>query len=147
VLLGERLRYDLHRAMKGGDKLRVSTLRLLSAALKNREIAKGAALEGDEVMEVIIGAIKQRRETIRLAREHGREDIAQQEEKELTILETYLPEQLDIEEVRERIDLLVQELKVTSPKDMGRIMKILMPTLKGQVDGSLVSRLVKERLG
>jgi len=147
VFLGERLRQDLYRAMKRGDKVRVSTLRLLSAALKNCEIAKGAALEEHEAMEVVIGATKQRRETIRLAREYGREDIAQQEEHELAILETYLPEQLDVEEVRRHIDMLVQELNITSPKDVGRLMKILMPTLKGRVDGSIVSRLVRERLG
>lgn len=100
MLLGERLRHDLYRAMKRGDEVRVSTLRLLSAAMKNCEIVKGAVLEEDEAMEVVIGATKQRRETIRLAREYGREDIAQQEENELAILETYLPEQLNVEGVR-----------------------------------------------
>jgi uncharacterized protein YqeY len=147
VLLGERLRHDLYRAMKEGDKVRVSTLRLLSAALKNCEIAKGAVLDEHEAMEVVIGATKQRRETIRLAREYGREDIAQQEENELAILETYLPEQLDVEEIRQRIDMLMQELNIASPQDVGRLMKALMPTLRGRVDGSIVSRLVRERLG
>ena len=146
MFLGERLRHDLYGAMKAGDKVRVSTLRLLSAALKNCEIAKGAALEEHEAMAVVIGATKQRRETIRLAREYGREDIAQQEENELAILETYLPAQLDVEEVRRRIDMLVQELNITSPKDIGRLMKILLPTLQGRVEGSTVSRLVRERL-
>jgi hypothetical protein len=132
--------------MKGGDKLRVSTLRLLKAALKNREIAKGETLAEAEVVEVIMAATKQRRETIKFAREHGREDIAEREEHELAILETYLPTQLNLDEVRQRIDAVVQELKATSPQDVGRVMKILMPTLKGRVDGSLVNRLVRERL-
>ena len=146
MLLGERLCHDLYRAMQQGNKVRVSTLRLLSVALKNCEIANGAALEEHEAVEVVIGATKQRRETIRLAREYGREDIAQQEENELAILETDLPERLDVEEVRRRIDMLVQELNIASPKDVGRLMKILMPTLQGQVDESIVSRLVRERL-
>jgi uncharacterized protein YqeY len=137
---------DLHQAMKGGDKLRVSTLRLLKAALKNREIAKGAILVEEEVVEVIMAATKQRRETIKFAREHGREDIAEQEEHELAILETYLPTQLNLDEVRQHIDAVVQELRATSAHDVGRVMKILMPTLKGRVDGSLVNRLVRERL-
>jgi uncharacterized protein YqeY len=146
VSLDEQMSHDLHQAMKGGDKLRVSTLRLLKAALKNREIAKGEKLDEDEVIEVVIAATKQRRETIKLAREHGREDIAAQEEHELAVLETYLPTQLNLDEVRQRIDAVVQELKATSPQDVGRVMKILMPTLKGRVDGSLVNRLVRERL-
>jgi uncharacterized protein len=146
VSLGEQVSRDLHQAMKGGDKLRVSTLRLLKAALKNREIAKGEALAEAEVVEVIMAATKQRRETIKFAREHGREDIAEREEHELAILKTYLPTQLNLDEVRQRIDAVVQELRATSPHDVGRVMKILMPTLKGRVDGSLVNRLVRERL-
>lgn len=143
---GERVRRDLHQAMKEKDMLRVSTLRLLSAALKNREIAKGAALEEDEALEVVLAGTKQRRETIKFAREHGREDIAQQEEHELAILETYLPKQLSLEEIRQHIDKIVFELGVVSPKDVGRVMKALMSTLKGRVDGGVVNRLVRERL-
>jgi uncharacterized protein len=146
VSLGERVRRDLYHAMKGGDKIRVSTLRLLMAALKNRELAKGAALEEAEVLEVVAVAVKQRRETIKFACEHSREDIAQQEEHELAILATYLPEQLSCKEVCQRIETVVQELGATSSQAIGLVMKVLMPTLKGQVDGSMVSRLVRERL-
>jgi uncharacterized protein YqeY len=132
--------------MKSGDKLRVSTLRLLRAALHNREIAKGGRLEESEVLEIIRLATKQRHETITLAREHGREDVAQQEEHELAILETYLPQPLSPEEIRQRIDVVVQELGATSAKDLGRVMKVLMPALQGRADGSMVNRLVSERL-
>jgi hypothetical protein len=145
--LGERLQRDLQHAMKAGDKVRVSTLRLLRAALKNREIDQGRALDDAETLAVVQLAAKQRREAIQLARTYGREDIAQQEEHELTILETYLPVQLSLEDILQRIDAVVQELGATSPKDVGRVMKALMPTLKGQVDGSTVNRLVRERLG
>lgn len=144
---GEHIQRDLQHAMKTGDKLRVSTLRLLRAALHNREIAKGGALEETEVLEVIRLATKQRRETITLARAHGREEVAQQEERELAILEAYLPQPLSPEEIRQRIEAVVQELGATSPQDLGRVMKVLMPALQGRADGNTVNRLVRERLG
>jgi uncharacterized protein len=144
--LSERIQQDLQQAMKAGDKLRVSTLRLLRAALKNREIAKRGGLDEAEALDVLTLATKQRRETIQLARAHGREDIAQQEEHELAILEAYLPEQLSLEDIQQRIDAVVQEVGASSPQDIGRVMKVLMVTIKGRVDGNTVNRLVRERL-
>jgi uncharacterized protein YqeY len=144
--LSERIQQDLQQAMKAGDKLRVSTLRLLRAALKNREIAKRGGLDEAEALDVLTLATKQRRETIQLARAHGREDIAQQEEHELAILEAYLPEQLSLEDIQQRIDAVVQEVGASSPQDIGRVMKVLMVTMKGRVDGNTVNRLVRERL-
>lgn len=144
--LSERVRRDLYQAMKAGKTLQVSTLRLLMAALKNREIAQGATLEDAEVVDVIRMATKQRRETIKIAREHSRDDIAQQEERELAILETYLPKPLDLEEIGQYIDTVVHDLQATSPKDIGRVMKVLMPILQGRADGNTVNRLVRERL-
>lgn len=146
MVLGERLQTDLKQAMKQGDKVRVSTLRLLRAALKNHEIAKGGRLADDDAIEVLMQAAKQRRETIALAREHGREALAQQEEHELAILEEYLPAPLSIEALQQRIDSVIEALGAVSPKDMGRVMHALMPALKGQADGRTVSRLVRERL-
>jgi hypothetical protein len=145
--LSVRVQHDLQQAMKAGDKLRVSTLRLLRAAIKNREIARRGALDEAEVLEVVTLATKQRRETIQLAREHGREDIAQQEEHELAILLSYLPEPLSLADLQQRIDAAVQEVGATSPKDLGRVMKAVMSDLKGRVDGNTVNRLVRERLG
>jgi uncharacterized protein YqeY len=145
--LSARVQHDLQQAMKAGDKLRVSTLRLLRAAIKNREIAKRGALDETEVLEVVTLATKQRRETIQLAREHGREDIAQQEEHELAILLSYLPEPLSLADLQQRIDAAVQEVGATSPKDLGRVMKAVMSDIKGRVDGNTVNRLVRERLG
>ena len=81
-----------------------------------------------------------------LARQYGREDIAHQEEQELAILEAYLPTQLAPEAIAQHIDAVIQHLAVVSPKDFGRIMQALMPKLKGQADGNIVSRLVRERL-
>jgi uncharacterized protein YqeY len=88
--LSEQFRADLTQAMKSSDKVRLATLRLLTAALKNRQIDKGGALDDAEALDVVRLAAKQRREAIALARQYGREDIAQQEEQELAILEAYL---------------------------------------------------------
>jgi len=144
--LCEQFQTDLKQAMKSGDKVRLATLRLLMAAIKNRQIDKGGALDDAEALDVVRLATKQRREAIAFARQYGREDIAQQEEQELTILETYLPEQLNTEALIQHIDAVIQELGATSDKDLGRVMRGLMPAVKGRADGNMVHRLVRERL-
>jgi uncharacterized protein len=144
--LCEQFQIDLKQAMKSGDKVRLSTLRLLMAAIKNRQIDKGGVLDDAEALDVVRLATKQRREAITLARQYAREDIAQQEERELAILETYLPEQLNTEDLIQRIDAVIQELGATSDKDLGRVMRVLMPEVKGRADGNTVNRLVRERL-
>lgn len=144
--LCEQFQTDLKQAMKSGDKVRLSTLRLLMAAIKNRQIDKGGVLDDAEALDVVRLATKQRREAITLARQYAREDIAQQEERELAILETYLPEQLNTEDLVQRIDAVIQELGATSDKDLGRVMRVLMPEVKGRADGNTVNRLVRERL-
>jgi len=144
--LCEQFRTDLTQAMKSGDRVRLSTLRLLTAAIKNRQIDKGGALDDAEALEVVRLATKQRREAIALARQYGREDIAQQEEQELAILEAYLPEQLSTDDLIQRIDAVIQELGATSDKDLGRVMRVVMPAVQGRADGATVNRLVRERL-
>jgi uncharacterized protein YqeY len=144
--LCERFQADLTRAMKSGEKVRLATLRLLTAALKNRHIAKGSALDDADALDVLRLATKQRREAITLARQYGRADIAQQEEQELAILEAYLPEQLSTEDLVQRIDTVIQELGATSAKDLGYVMRVLMPAVQGRADGTTVNRLVRERL-
>lgn len=142
----EQLQVDLKDALKRGDKLRVSTIRLLNADLQNRAIAKGKTLDDTDVVDAVLLATKKRREAIMFARQYGREAMAHQEEQELAVLEAYLPTQLAPEAIVQRIDAVIQQLGVVSPKDFGRIMQALMPTLKGQADGDIVSRLVRERL-
>lgn len=144
--LCEQFQTDLKQAMKSGDKVRLSTLRLLVAAIKNRQIDKGGALDDAEALDVVRLATKQRREAIALARQYAREDVAQQEERELAILETYLPEQLNTDDLIQRIDAVIQDLGATSDKDLGRVMRALMPAVKGRADGNTVNRLVRERL-
>jgi hypothetical protein len=144
--LCEQWQTDLKQAMKSGDKVRVSTLRLLTSAVKNRQIDKGRALDDTEALDVVRLAAKQRHEAIAFARQYGREDVAQQEERELAILEAYLPEQLSTEDLVQCIDAVIQELGATSDKDLGRVMRVLMPTVKGRAEGNTVNRLVRERL-
>jgi len=144
--LCEQFRADLTQAMKSSDKVRLATLRLLTAAIKNRQIAKGGGLDDAEALEVVRLATKQRREAIVLARQYGREDIAQQEEQELAILEAYLPVQLSTDDLIQRIDAVMQELGATSEKDLGRVMRVVMPEVQGRADGTTVHRLVRERL-
>ena len=144
--LCEQFRADLTQAMKSSDKVRLATLRLLTAAIKNRQIDKGGVLDDAEALDVVRLATKQRREAIALARQYGREDIARQEEQELAILEAYLPVQLSADDLIQRIDAVIQELGATSEKDLGRVMRVLMPEVKGRTDGTTVNRLVRERL-
>ena len=144
--LCEQFRVDLTQAMKSSDKVRLATLRLLTAAIKNCQIAKGGVLDDAEALDVVRLATKQRREAIALARQYGREDIARQEEQELAILEAYLPVQLGTDDLIQRIDAVIQELGATSDKDLGRVMRVLMPEVKGRADGTTVNRLVRERL-
>ncbi|MBM3223812.1 MAG: GatB/YqeY domain-containing protein [Candidatus Tectomicrobia bacterium] len=146
MALCEQFQADLTRAMKSGDKVRLATLRLLTAALKNRQIAKGSALDDTDALEALRLATKQRREAITLARQYGREEIAQQEEQELAILEAYLPEQLSTADLVQRIDTIIREVGATSAKDLGQVMRILMPTVQGRADGNTVNCLVRERL-
>jgi uncharacterized protein YqeY len=142
----EQLQVDLKDALKRGEKLRVSTIRLLNADLQNRAIAKGATLDDTDVVDAVVLATKKRREAIMLARQYGREDVAHQEEQELAILEAYLPTPLSPEAIVQHIDAVIQQMAAVSPKDFGRIMQALMPEFKGRADGSTVSRLVHERL-
>ena len=144
---------DVTDAMKSGDKVRVGTLRLVKAEIQNREVdvraEKGAdyRLGDDEVTAVLTRAAKQRRESVESFRAGGREDLAVREEQELAIVEAYLPRQLSEDDVRELIAAAIAETGATSPRDIGAVMKVLMPQVKGRADGKSVNRLVKERLG
>lgn len=139
-------------AMRGGDKLRLSVLRLLKAEIQKQEVdlrtTKGRdyALDDDEVLAVFTRAAKQRRESIASFRSGGREDLAVQEEAELAILAGYLPRQLGPEEIAVLVDAAIAESGAAGAGDMGKVMKVLMPKVKGIADGKLVNQVVRERL-
>ena len=151
--LRARLDADLKEALKAGEKIRVSAIRMLLAAVKTREVAEDrrgdrrAPLSDPEVLQVIATACKQRRDAIEQFRAGGRQDLVQKETAELAVLEAYLPRALTPEELRAAVAEAIRETGATSPRDMGKVMSRLMPELAGRADGKLVSELVREALG
>lgn len=142
----ETLENDLKEALRSKDERRKTTLRLALAAIHNAEIAKGKALEEGEVLAVLSKEAKQRRESAALFAEGGREDLLDQEKKELEILTEYLPEQLSEAEIEARVREVIDEVGSTSAAQMGDVMRVLMPQMKGKADGQLVSTIVKRIL-
>jgi uncharacterized protein YqeY len=145
--LKDRLAADLRVSMKSGEKLRLSTLRLLSAAVKNREVELLHELSDDEFREIAARESKRRGEAIAAYESAGREDLASREREEREILRTYLPAQLSAEE----LDALVEEAFIatgaSAPGDLGKVMGFVMGRAKGRVDGAAVQARVRERLG
>lgn len=139
----EEVRSAMVAAMKAGDKGTKETLSLLLAALKNKAIDKRADLTPEEEVQVVLKEIKQTKETLAMTPE-DRTDIISECTKRLAVLEQYAPKMMDEAEIKEAIDATLAELSIDapSPKDKGRIMKALMPKVKGKADGKLVSEIV-----
>ena len=134
-------------AMRKQDQLRLSALRMLKAALMNREVEKGRALDDAEARQVVGSLVKQRKDSIEQFTKGGRVDLADREAAEIRVLESYLPPAADPAVVERAISEAVAETGAASPKDMGRVMKAVMARLADQqVDGRVVSELVKARL-
>ena len=143
----DRISAELTAAMRARDALRLGTLRMAKAALMNREVERGRALDDAESLQVITAMIKQRRDSIEQFRAGGREDLATKEEAELAVLEAYLPPPVDSAELDRLVTQAITETGATSPKDMGRVMKAAMAKVAGQtVDGKALSELVKRKL-
>jgi uncharacterized protein len=145
--LKERLDADLKDAMRGKKELETSVLRMLKSAIKYKEVEPGAkALDDAAVMGVIGTLIKQRRESVEQFKAGNRLDLAQKEEAEIAILQTYLPKQLSAEELAAEVAAAVKESGARSAKDMGAVMKIVTPKLKGKAEGKAISDEVKAQL-
>ena len=144
--LRERLNAAMKDAMKSRDALRLSAIRMLLSSVKNREIELRRELSETEITETIVTLCKQRRESIRLFKEAGRQDLVDKEEAELALLVSFLPQQLTREELVSLVDKVITETSATSGKDMGKVMKALQPLVSGRADGKLVSEVVKEKL-
>ena len=134
-------------AMKSGDALTLSTLRLLLSALHNEEIRVRKELAADEIQKIIATLCKQRGESINLFRKGGREELAQKEEAELLVLKRYLPQPLTEDEVAALIRASIDEAGAKTIQDLGKVMKLLMPKVAGRSDGKRVSDLAKALLG
>jgi len=134
-------------AMRQRDPVRLSALRMLKAALTNREIERGRALDAAESLQVVASLVKQRKDSIEQFTKGGRPDLAQKEAAEIVVLDAYLPPSADPAVVERAVDEAIQETGAASPKDMGRVMKAAMAKLAGQsVDGKAVNELVRQRL-
>ena len=148
MTLMERISADMTTAMKAKDQATLAPLRMAKAALMNREVEKGRALDESESQQVIASLIKQRRDSIEQFRNGGRTDLADKEAAEIAILEVYLPPAMDAAGLEQLVNEVVTELGASGPKDLGRVMKAVMPRLAGQaVDGKAVTEIVKRRLG
>lgn len=144
--LDERLMVDLREAMRQGDELRRSVLRMLRSALRNEEIAKQRPLTQQEAWQVVTRQAKMRREAAEEYRKAGRIDLAEREEAELEVLLQYLPRQMTEEEIRPLARDAIREVGAVGPKDMGKVMKLLLARLEGRADPATVSKVVREVL-
>lgn len=145
--LQDKLNEDYKAAMKSGDKLRIETLRLLRAQLKDAKISKMEALTPEEEIAALSNAAKKRREAIEMYKQGGRNDLLEKEAAELAIISAYLPQALSAEEVARIIDTAIKETGAAAAGDMGKIMGKIMPQVKGRADGKMVQQMVRERLG
>ena len=142
----KRLDEDLRAALKRSEAIRLSALRMAKAAIKNVEIDKGRELSDEEILSVLATMAKQRRESIEQFSLGGREELAEKERQELSVLQSYMPAQLSRDEIEKLILRAIAESSARSEADMGRVMKLLMPKIKGVADGKWVNNRVKELL-
>ncbi len=144
--LEERLVDEMKQAMKSNDKVRLSTIRMIRSAVKNKEIDLRNTLDDAEILRVIQGMVRKSEESIEQFKAGGRMDLVEKETKEIEILKSYLPQALSSEDVVRIINESIQETQASSLKDLGKVMKSVMPKLTGKADGKLINQLVKERL-
>jgi len=143
----ERIQGDLTTAMKAGDTRRREILRLMLPVFKQAEVDRRVTLTDDDAIALLGTEAKKRREAIEEMTGAGRTDLAEQEQYELDVIESYLPRQLDRDEIARIVDEAIAETGATSAKDMGRVMSAVMPRVRGQADGKLVNEVVRQRLG
>lgn len=142
----ERINSDLVSAMKAGDKDRTTALRGLKSAVKYREIDKGEDLTDDDVIAVLSSVVKKHRDSIEQYEKGGREDLVREEKAQLEVAMAYMPEQLEPEDIEKAVDETIAEVGASGPSDIGKVMKGVMPKLKGRADGKLVKEIVSRRL-
>ena len=145
-MLKQRILDDVKAAMKGGDKPRLATLRLVTAAIKQREVDERIELDDAQVLAVLDKMVKQRRESIVQYEQAGRNELADQEKFEIAVLQDYLPEALSEDEILAMIDEVMAATGAASIKDMGKVMGQLKPKMQGRADMGQVSALIKQKL-
>jgi uncharacterized protein YqeY len=146
MALKDQLDADLKAAMKDRDQLKLSVVRMLKSAVKYREIELMKTLDDAGVQGVIASEIKRRRDSVEQYRQGAREDLATKEEAEIAILQAYQPAQLSAEELAKLVDAAIARVGAQGPKDMGKVMKELLPEVQGKAEGKVVSDVVKAKL-
>ena len=144
--LKQRLTDELKQAMKGGDAVKRSTLRLLMASINNAEIAKRAALEDSDILGIIAKEVKRHQESIEAFKQGNRPDLVSKEEAEMAILQGYLPQQISRDEIVEAARSVIAEVGAQGPSDKGKVMPKLIAQLKGKADGKEINEVVTELL-
>ncbi|HEY4424769.1 MAG TPA: GatB/YqeY domain-containing protein [Pyrinomonadaceae bacterium] len=146
--LREQIVKDLTSAMKAQDANRTSTLRMVKAAMMNRQIEKGSELDDDEMQKLLRSLVKQRRDSIEQYEKAGRQELVDKEKSEIDVIEIYLPQAASQYEIEQAVAAAIAETGATSMKDMGKVMKTVQAALAGKnADGRLVSEVVKAKLG
>ncbi len=163
MTLKEKIFQDFKEAFKAREEIKVSVLRMLNSAIKNREVEKRtklaksgtpeaelekqSQLSDEETAEVVASEVKRRRDSIEQYNQGGRPELAQKEENETTVLNSYLPEQMGEEEIKKLVKETINESGAAGTGDIGKVMKVLMSKVKGKADGNLVNKIMKEELG
>jgi uncharacterized protein YqeY len=146
MALFEKIDHDMIEALKAGEKDHLIVLRGLKSDLKYKRIDKGDDLTDEDVISVLASAAKQRRDSIEQFAKGGRSDLVQQERFQLEVITSYLPKQLDENELREIVARAIAEVSAESPQQIGAVMKVVMPQVKGVADGKMVNKLAMEIL-
>ena len=144
--LKQRIEQDMKLAQKSGDRLKLSLTRLLKSDIRYKEIEKGKELSDEEVLEVISSSAKKHRDSIEQFKKGGREDLSKKEEEELNLILGYMPAQFNSEELERLVEESMTEVGAEGEKDIGKVMKALMPKVKGRADGKMVNLLVSSKL-
>lgn len=146
VKLKERLNEKMKLAMKAKDKTRLSAIRMVRAAIQNKEIEKKTELDDDGISEVIANQIKIRKEAIEFAQQAGRDELVESETMQVEVLQAFLPEQLSEDEIEVLTVKVIEEVGAASMRDMGKVMGKLIPQVRGKADNALVSQIVRKKL-
>lgn len=144
--LADKLSQDLKQAMKDKDKTRLSVIRMVRAAVMNRQIETGTPLTDDEMVSIVQKELKQRQDSLQAFESAGRSDLIQAVKLEIEILHEYMPAQLSDEELQQIVADIIAEVGATSKGDMGRVMSAVMPKVRGRADGKRVQQAVQSRL-
>lgn len=144
--LKRRINQDAKEALKSKDTLTLNVLRMLKSEIRYKEIERGSELSDDDVISVLSSAIKKRKDSIQQFEKGGRDDLASKEKQELTVVAKYMPEQLGEEELSQIVSQAISEEGATGASDLGKVMKLVMPKVRGRADGKKINQMVSSQL-